>query len=182
MITYSSLGGQTVKCLGGDKPLVVFPGKSTEKSAWKDAVVLLSTPEEAPKGSTISWPGEYNLAGISIRGVGHKEGQQVSYVAELDGVRTLFLSTPLEDWTDQQLALVGEVDVLVVPQGDAKLVQKLVDEFDPRMLVIVSDESGKLDPEILKSCGAQGKEHVSEYKLKSSLPAEGREVVVLTKD
>ena len=142
-------------------------------------MALLPAPEEVPSKGNISWPGEYNLAGISIRGIGQKEGQQVSYVAEIDGVRCAFPSVPLEDWTDHQIEMIGDIDVFVVPQGDAKLVQKLIDEFDPRILLIVPDESGKFDPEILRTCGAQGKEHVSEYKLKGSLPAEGREVVVL---
>ena len=179
MLTFTSLGGSTLKCLGGGKPLVIFPGKKTEKSAWKDAVALLSAPEEEPAKGTISWPGEYNIADVSLKGIGQNEGQQVSFVAEVDGVRCAFLSGPLQDWTDHQLETVGEIDLLVLPQGDVKLVQKLVDEFDPRVLVLVPDENEKLEAEVLRACGAQGKERVSEYKLKGSLPAEGREIVVM---
>jgi hypothetical protein len=178
MLTFTALGKGALRISGGNKPLVVFPGSRAEVSD-KDPIVILATPEEEPTAGTISWPGEYNEAGVSMRGIGHVDGQQVSYLAEVDGTRALFLSAPLQDWTDLQIQAVGDVDILVLPTGELKLVQKLVDEFDPRVLFYVPNGEGD-EGSILKAIGAQG-EHVSEYKLKGSFPAEGREVVVLTK-
>ncbi len=160
-------------------PLVVFP----EKAAGNDAksIVLLALPEEdAQPANILSWPGEYNEGGVSIYGIGHKEGQQVSYVAEIDGVRCAFLSSPLQDWTDRQIETVGEIDVLTLPTENAKVAQKLIDEFDPRVIILLPTSDKEAYAAITKLIGVKG-EAVSEYKLKSSLPAEGREVVVLEK-
>jgi hypothetical protein len=45
-------------------------------------------------------------------------------------------------------------------------------------LVPLATKDDKAFQEVLKICGAVGKEAVDEYKVKS-LPAEGREVVIL---
>jgi hypothetical protein len=178
MLTFTSIGGIMFKCTGGVRPLVVFPAKASEYS--KDGLTLLPSPEEEPSKSVISWPGEYDFGGLLIRGIGHKEGQQVSYVVEVDGVRCAFLSSPLQEWTDDQRELAGEVDVLTLPSDGVKLVQELVDEFDPRVLLLLPSEKGKVDADILRICGAQGKAPQKELKLKGQLPAEGREVIVLS--
>jgi len=141
-------------------------------------MTLFSNPDENPPERTISWPGEYDFNGIFIRGLGHKEGAQVSYIINADGVRCLFLSSPLHDLNDSELEIVGDIDVLVLPVDDVKIVQHLIDVVDPRVLIPLETKDGKMFQEVLKICGAVGKETVDEYKVKG-LPAEGREVVVL---
>lgn len=150
-----------------------------EKGSGDTAITLLSSPEEEVSKGTISWPGEYDMQGVLIRGIGHDEGSRVSFVLTIDNVRIACLSAPLHDWNDHELELLGDVDVFVTPTGDAKLVQKLVDEIDPRILVPLQTGEDASFSEILKSMGAQDVEPVAEYKLKGSLPSEGREVVVL---
>lgn len=173
MLTFSSLGSGSYKIVGGKKPVIVFPpDRTTDASVLK----LASSPEEKKSDDVISWPGEYNEYEVSIRGVGHEEGQQISYVVEVDGVRCGCLSSPLREWSDKQLEAVGDLDVLAIPAEELKLVQKLVDEFDPRVLFIIpSKEKSDLDA-VSKAVGVR--ETVNEYKVKS-LPAEGREVIVL---
>lgn len=177
MLTYTSLGAATVQLANGKKTLLVFPGKTVPK----DVLALRSAPEEQPVAGTISWPGEYDLDGVAIHGIGHGEGSKVSFVVEIDGVRTAFIASPLHDWTDYELELLGEIDVLVLPAEDVKIAQKIIDEVDPRVLIPLPTKEGGDFKELLGICGATGKESVDEYKLKSksALPAEGREVVVL---
>lgn len=175
MITFTSLDSAT-RVSGGAKDLIVYPADA--KKAVKDNVIVLSaSPEEQSTDGVVSWPGEYNVGGVSLKGIGHEDGRQVSFVVDIDGVRCALLSSPLQDWTDYQLEAVGDIDVLLIPTSDAKLVQKLVDEFDPRVLILQPTKEKDAHGAVLKAFGA--KEKVSEYKLKSSLPAEGREVVVL---
>ena len=88
-----------------------------------------------------------------------------------------FLSSPLGEWSDADIAYLGNVDLLVLPGEHAKMVQKLLDVVDPRLLFLLPSKDG-IDRDVLKVCGVEGKEHVTEYKLKGALPAEGREVVV----
>ncbi len=173
MLTLRPLGGSSISLQEGKTEIVVYP-----KKAQKDAISLLSTPEEAPADSVISWPGEYDVGGVSIRGIGQKEGQQVSFVLQMDGVRVALPSSPIEEWSQADIERLGDVHVLVLPADNSKYAQTLLDEVDPRVLVIVPGGDGKIHPEILKIAGATGKAAVSEHKIKG-LPAEGREVVVL---
>jgi len=117
----------------------------------------------------LSWPGEYNEAGISFKGIGHGDGQQISYVAEVDDVRCAFLSSPLKDWTDKQMEVAGDIDVLTIPTDDAKIAQKLIDEFDPRVLILLPAPKDDFDA-IAKVVGATAGSAVSEYKQKALSP------------
>lgn len=159
-------------CSGGPKTFAVFPQAAVDAD-----LVLLSVPEEEPQEGRISWPGEYDMAGMAIRGIGQSGGQQVSYVVRLPGVRCAFLSSPLGEWTEESLEQLGSIDLLVLPGENAKVVQKLLDAVDPRLLFLLPSKDG-VDHDVLKICGAEGREHATEYKLKNALPAEGREVVV----
>ncbi|MFA6039690.1 MAG: hypothetical protein WCV62_02795 [Candidatus Peribacteraceae bacterium] len=178
-LTLTTLGGSSLRISGAERPVLVFPDSS--KIDGKEVLALLANPEEEIREGVISWPGEYNAAGVSMRGIGHGEGQQVSYVVELEGIRFGFLSSPLQDWTDKQLEMVGDIDVLVIPAEAQKVAQKLIDEFDPRILVLIPTNDKEAYAAIAKLVGVKPESTMSEYKMKSTLPAEGREVVVLRK-
>ncbi|UPA22641.1 hypothetical protein K8942_00290 [Candidatus Peribacteria bacterium] len=174
-LTFSLVGGSTLKCSGGPMPFTVFPDK-----VQSGVLNLLPSPQESPSREIISWPGEYDIAGITVRGIGQNEGQKVSYVLDIDDIRFAFPASPLEDWRDEDIERMGEVHVLVLPAEDPKKCQALLDEVDPRVLFIVPGSDGSLNPDMLKSCGAADKEHVKEFKLKGAFGAEGREVVVFS--
>ncbi len=159
-------------CSGGPKSFAVFPQGVADAD-----FSFLSVPEEEPQEGRISWPGEYDMAGMAIRGIGLGEGQQVSYVVRLADVRCAFISPPLGDWMEGALEQLGSIDLLVLPGENAKAVQKFLDVVDPRLLFLIPLKNG-VDHDVLKICGAEGKERAAEYKLKGALPAEGREVVV----
>lgn len=173
MLTFTHLGGVSVKVTGADMPVVSFPETSAAGS-----INLLQNPQENPSREQLSWPGEYDVAGITVRGIGHMEGQKVSYLVEADDVRIAFPASPLDSWEDADIERLGDVHVLVLPAQDVKLCQKLIDDIDPRVLILVPAADGSLHPEVLKAAGAADKERVSEFKLKGALPQEGREVVV----
>jgi len=178
MITISSPKGASIRCEWDKKVLAVFPDEN--KKTADALITLLKSPEEESQEGVISWPGEYDIEEIAIRGIGHKEGAQVSFAVEMDGVRFGFLSSPLAEWSDYELELLGDIDVLVITANKPKVVQKLVDEIDPRILIPVPNGDKDVFDEVLNVCGAKGQEVVTEYKVKG-LPAEGRTVVVLKK-
>lgn len=173
MLTFSSLGGQGIRITGGSKPVSVYPMKKTEGD-----VTILPAPEEEMTESTVSWPGEYDYAGITVRGIGHSDGQQISYLVDVDGTRCAFPSSPLQEWKDEDVEKLGDVHILVLPAESPKVAQTLLEDVDPRMLILVPGKNGKMDSEVVKHCGGQGKEAVSDVKVKGSFPAEGREVIV----
>lgn len=172
-LTFLFDGATGITCTGGSLPVVAFPASPVE-----GAVTLLSSPEQTPRQRIMSWPGEYDVAGISIRGIGHDEGKQVSFVVEIDHVRIAFPCSPLAEWGDEDIEHLGDVSVLVLPADDVKRSQKLLDDIDPRVLLLVPAADGTIHADVLKACGATGVEPVVEYKLKGQLPAEGRETVV----
>lgn len=175
MITVTSLGGKTIKCDVHGSTVVAFsdgPAKGADLS-------LLGKPEETVEKGVISWPGEYDVGGIAVRGIGHEEGQKVSYAIDDGNVRIAFIAAPLHDWEDHNIELLGDIDILCLPADDVKLAQKFIDEVDPRVLIPLPTKDEATFTELLKAVGAQGKEIESEYKIKGSLPAEGREIVIL---
>lgn len=174
MLTFTHFGTLSVRIAGGALPVVSFPD-----APESGALNLLASPQEFPSREIISWPGEYDVNGITIRGIGRKDGSKVSYLSEIDGIRIVFPVSPLESWTDADLERLGDVHVLVLPAEDPKICQKMIDDIDPRVLILTPATDGSFHQEVLKACGAVGQEHVSEWKLKGTLPQEGREVVVL---
>jgi hypothetical protein len=80
-----TLSGSALKCTGGPMPFVVFPEK-----VQAGMLNFMSSPQENPSREVISWPGEYDVAGITVRGIGQKEGQKVSYVIVVDDIRFAF--------------------------------------------------------------------------------------------
>lgn len=173
MLTFTHLESQSVRVTGGEMPVVSYPAKPVS-----GAINLLPSPEANPSREMLSWPGEYDVAGITVRGIGQLDGQKVSYVVEVDNIRIAFPAAPLEAWDDTDIERLGEVQVLVLPSDDVKLCQKLLDDVDPRVLILVPAADGTIHPDVLKAAGAADKERVSEHKIKGSLPSEGREVVV----
>jgi len=165
----------TILCEWGSKGIAVFPEDKKKSNAL---ITLLDHPEEKSQDGVLSWPGEYDIQDIAIRGIGHKEGGQVSYSLEMENVRFGFLSAPLQEWGDYELELLGDVDVLVIPTNKPGIVQKLVDEIDPRILIPVQNGDADTFAEVLNYCGAKGQQPETEYKIKT-LPVEGRTVVVL---
>ena len=176
MITLTSPKDASIRCEWEKKAIVAFPDEP--KKAADALITLLRSPEEKPQEGVISWPGEYDIEEIAICGIGHKDGAQVSYAVGIGGVRFGFLSAPLAEWSDYELELLGDIDILVIPANKPKAVQKLVDEIDPRILIPVPNGNQDVFNEVLNVCGAKEQETVTEYKVKG-LPAEGRTVVVL---
>lgn len=175
MLTIKALAAG-VSLSDGSTEVVAYPKKPAS-----GAVTLLSTPEESPTNEVLSWPGEYDVGGVAIRGIGQQEGQKVSFVLTMDEIRVALPSAPLEEWVQADIERLGDVHVLVLPAENPKVAQALLDEIDPRMVVLVPGNDGKFHEDVMKSAGGTGKEPVKEVKLKGSgsLPQEGREVVVL---
>lgn len=141
---------------------------------------MLAESQENDESGVISWPGEYDYSGVAIRGVGHDSWKSVSYIVTIDGMRCGVLASPLEEWNDEDIELLGDLDILMVPAEDAKKVQKIIDEVDPRV-VIPLKTNDKTWSEVVSACGGKGAEEVKDVKIKkSTLPTESREVYVLS--
>jgi hypothetical protein len=154
--------------------IAVFSEPSTP-----DQVSLHSTPTEVPDTKRISWPGEYDFSGTAITGISHQDDDVVSYVLQSEQVVCGFLVDPLVDVSNENLERLGTIDVLIITAAPGKLVQKIVDEIDPRIVIVQLGSNAEHNAETLKTVGGEGIEHSDKYKVKT-LPADGREVVVFS--
>lgn len=175
MITFSYSDGMACKVRTDATVFEVFPEKPS-----KDVWTLLSNPEEAISDKKfLSWPGEYDFSGMTVRAVGQEEGRQVSYTCNTENMRFAFVSTPVLDWADAEIEKLGDVDVLVVAADNPKKVLALVEAVDPRIIILFSVKGGDLAG-TAKACGNASIQPVAELKVKpGSLPSDARQVVVL---
>ena len=174
MITFS-LSKDGIAVEGEQVKLVVFPSAAIS-GTWS----LLSGPREELEEKVISWPGEYDFDGVSIRAIGQEEGKRVSYTCAIEGVRCAFIDAPISAWTEKELEGFGEIDVLCIKADNSKNVVPLLEEVDPRLLLIAPSEEEKGIAALVKACGGAAGEPVAEYKVKSgALPEGTRQVVVL---
>ena len=170
--------GSSILCETQSGSLLLFP---EAKSKAKEGVRLLHVlPKESDSNDEISWPGEYDFGGVTIRAMGKGEHDQVSYIIIAEDMRCGFMSAPLFELTESDTEVIGDLDVLVIQAGDAKAVQKLLEEVDPRVVIPVRVGDEKAYREVLAACGGKDLEEVKEVKLKkSTLPTDTREVYVL---
>ncbi len=171
MVKFSSAKDAACEVTTKELHLLVFPQKLKEGTR-----AIASHPEEEFMKGVISWPGEYDFDGIFFKGIGQSDGSQVSYVADIEGVRCAFVDAPLQEWSDSDIEKLGAVDVLLVMPDKEKAVREFIETVDPR--VIIFPGTGDTAA-ILKALG-ESAETVSEIKIQSgSLPQDTRKVVVL---
>lgn len=173
MITLEYIEHAAVTFTSDATTLTVFGNSSQE-----NGISLLAAPLELPDATTISWPGEYDFSGVAVTGISHADDTCVSYVLRAEGMSIAFVHSPMHEWSTHEIELLGPIDVLVLPAGTSKFVQLLIDEIDPRLLIVTPGNEPELLADTIKICGATGKEVQKQYKIKGSLPVEGREVII----
>ncbi|MBT3349294.1 hypothetical protein HN954_04390 [bacterium] len=145
--------------------------------------VTTSTGENLEKLDTkkvLSFPGEFEISNILIRGIQPKSGNLVFKMvfddvvfAHFSGVKIVSEKNILDD--------LGEnVDVLLIALSeslDPKTAKKMIDELDPRMVIFGGDP--QFFPEIRELTGAQIAEENPIEISRSKLPEDKTEFVIL---
>lgn len=96
----------------------------------------------------ISGPGEYEVRGISIIGIGTyhddkkgtERGNNTIYVYEVDGIRIAHLGDLGHKLSESQINLIGDIDVLMVPVGgvytiDAQTAIEVTQSIEPNIII-----------------------------------------------
>jgi L-ascorbate metabolism protein UlaG (beta-lactamase superfamily) len=181
--------------------LVMNPDKSI-KTPLKGDVILNSIGEDTPLAEVkdvkkvFDWPGEYEISEIPIFGLsawtrsrskeekGEKGDKTIIFCFEMEKVKVCSLGGLGHKLTSEMIDEIGDVDVLLVPVGDASNLkdkaEEVVDQIDPRIVVLM----GNSDPEKhAKEIGAQLGEKLEKLTITGSdkLPDAKREYVVLQK-
>jgi L-ascorbate metabolism protein UlaG (beta-lactamase superfamily) len=159
---------------------------------------------EAIKGGPflIKSPGEYEVKGVFVQGIasfhddkeGKERGLNTIYTIEAEDMRFCHLGDfGQKQLTDEQLELIGKVDVLMIPIGgtftiDSSEAAKLIGQIEPKIVVPMHYALPKLTVELdgvekfLKSMGKNNVPTQDKLTIKANaLPKEGAmEIVVLT--
>jgi L-ascorbate metabolism protein UlaG (beta-lactamase superfamily) len=148
----------------------------------------------------IDYPGEYEVADVSISGVQARahmdeEGKRtaVMYRFDMDDIRVAVLGHVHPDLTNAQLEQLGVIDVLVVPVGgngytlDGIGALKLVKKIEPKIIIPTHYAETGLNYEVpqqelkdaLQSLAIEPVETVEKLKLKVAEVGETQRVLVL---
>jgi L-ascorbate metabolism protein UlaG (beta-lactamase superfamily) len=151
---------------------------------------------------TISGPGEYEVEGISILGFssyhddnkGKDRGRNTIYVYEMGGLRVCHLGDLGHTLKENDVAAIGDIDVLMVPVGGhftigAKDAAAVVHSIEPRIIIPMHYQVPGLNQKLfsdlsdekpfLSEMGITEKREKKVSLKEGSLPEEGQEVIVL---
>lgn len=137
----------------------------------------------------INGPGEYEVSGVSIKGIPAKRhidetDQKVSiYQLEIAGQKIAILGHISGLLDESQLESIGVIDILTIPIGDngytldAHEAAKIVGQIDPRIVIPThyADKGLKYEvpqndlADFLKELGAQQHEVVDKLKIKKGV-------------
>ena len=148
----------------------------------------------------IEHPGEYEVKGIPVYGIPatHEKPEPKGYHKNtifqftIDDVRVTHLGGLDQPLTDEQLAQLGEVDVLMIPVGGgdvltAQAAADLVSRMEPRIVIPMHHKmkelqlaAGSVDP-FVKEVGAKTIETDKWKVMKKDLPQDETFIVLLSK-
>lgn len=177
-------GGNCVTIAFNKTVIVVDPKFS--RTSLKDARVhILTQPEFGTVDSeaiVIDGPGEYEVGGVSIKGVAAKE--VTIYRVYADDFSVVVLGQVAPDLNEEQLEAIGVVDVAILPIGATASLSvseavQLVRKVDPKIVIpIYSDEQEAQSLAI--QLGAK-QESLNKLKLKQGTILDGLTVYLFDK-
>lgn len=174
------------------------------KNVTKPADISLRTSKLIPEAKEAAFkaetPGEYEIAGVIIRGIAARahmdeEGKKtaVIYTVSSDDTKVAILGHVYPQLSEDQLEEIGMVDVLMVPVGgngytlDGLGALKLVKQIEPKIVIPThyADKAVKYEvpqaelADSLKSLAMEPAETVAKYKIKPGDLSDTTHLVVL---
>lgn len=148
---------------------------------------------------TIEGPGEYEISEVSVRGIPARahldaEGLRATvYSIRVNGFSIGVLGHINPSLTDEQLEMLGIIDVLIVPVGgngytvDAVGAVNLIKQIEPKIVLPTHYADSKITYEVpqaelsvfLSAMGANDSEHLEILKLKEADLGDKTRVIVL---
>lgn len=151
---------------------------------------------------TIDQPGEYEVSNISVMGVAARahidvEGQANATIYRLlaDDFRLCVLGHVYPELSDEQLEVIGTIDVLIIPVGgngytlDGIGAQKIIKKIDPKLIIPTHYADNSLNypvpqqplEEALKNLAMEAHQTVPKLKLKPADLTDAAQLIVLEK-
>lgn len=152
------------------------------------ATLTLRTKIELPVVSAgpeiIQGPGEYEVAGIKVRGISlEKESSAkllaTAYIVDMDDLRLCFLPQSVKSFDEGFLDQLDEVDILFLDStDDVKKTADFIKDIEPRVVVLKGDKYVKVLAEEL----GQSVESVDKLSIKKKDINEGETKLVWIKE
>jgi L-ascorbate metabolism protein UlaG (beta-lactamase superfamily) len=180
-ITYH---GQSAFTFEGSKATLA---SDPQNQKTKTDVMLFTDSEKTPPDADskiISWPGEYEVSGIVIVGKKVKNKNLSFYRFTIDEINIAFLNGIQEELDDEELNMLGEIDILVLAIGNTdfniKKVHDIFEDIEPRILIpfAYTDQSlSELNKEFGNSSSSQ---KIQQFEItKETLPVDNSQIVIL---
>lgn len=180
--------------------------KLGQKSITKPTDISLRTSREFPEHVETVFradlPGEYEVAGVVIRGIAARshmdeEGKHsaVIYTIEADDTKVAVLGHIYPELSEAQLEQIGMVDIAVVPVGgsgytlDAIGALKVIKQIEPKVVIPTHFADKSINYELpmaeladaIKNLGMEVSETVGKFKIKPAEISDSTKLVVLEK-
>jgi L-ascorbate metabolism protein UlaG (beta-lactamase superfamily) len=160
----------------------------------------LEFPEHKDAAFTAELPGEYEVAGVVIRGIAARshmdeEGKNsaVIYTIQADESKVVILGHIFPELSESQLEQIGMVDAAVVPVGgsgytlDGIGALKVIKQIEPKVVIPThyADKAIKYEvpqaelAEAVKNLGMEVSEKVDKFKIKPAELSDSTRLVVL---
>ena len=196
------IGGKQIRLIVDDN-LAELGAKSMSREG--DIALFTHAVAAGPNSQAkivINEPGEYEVSGISIYGIGARahmdeEGQKTATIYKLimDDTSILITGHIYPELSDDQLEGIGMVDVMFVPVGgngytlDGVGALKLIKKVEPKLVVPTHYDDAMLQfpmpqqplDQCLKALGMEPKETTARLKLKSAELSDVTQLVVVEK-
>lgn len=131
---------------GGIRVLIEPPRKESglNPPRFKSDILIYSMSragnnEDAP-AFIIDSPGEYEIKGVNIFGVGNDEN--IIYTIEMDNVKMAYFGFLKKEPDNEKLELIGSPDIVFTPVGglkdellDAEAAMKLINKMEPKIAI-----------------------------------------------
>lgn len=177
----------TYKPAKGSFPRSLAPNIGLFSRGQKNSITLSGDP------FILDTPGECETNGVLISTVQGHEEDEIMLRVDVEGMSIAHLGMTSKQLTDQQLEVLSDVDILIVPVGgnncyDPEQAVKAVNSIEPRVVIPVafkSDNDDKAKPvnNFLKEMGiSNGAPEKKVIIKKKDLPQDETKVIVLNKE
>ncbi|MFT4039057.1 MAG: MBL fold metallo-hydrolase [Thermomicrobiales bacterium] len=151
-----------------------------------------------PEFDTVRGPGEYEMHDVFITGIrthldeakGKERGHNTVYLIELDGMKFCHLGDLGHSLGEEDIAAIGDVDVLLTPAGSASLdparAAEITSQLSPKVVIPMQFATGSGDRALAnletycRNLGVSVPEPTDKLSLKASDLGETMQVVALS--
>ena len=186
LMVISLMGPSGVKCQVADFSVLVDPPQGKKGNLVIRTQMELSKGDHFPEEGMIVGPGEYEIAGVKVRGVrlgkeSTKNLIKTIFKVAFDDIRLGFFSALTGNLDQEELNALGEVDVLFIDAEKSELTAKemssLIKKIEPSVIIPLTDKGAK---KLLEESGQKvSAEEKFVIKAKDINPEEGTKLVWL---